>query len=86
AAIHVRFGLPALLPEDITALIKRADKASAYFEATQLAGFSTAEGLEYFGSPRGVSALKLAPLPAAKAQIEFVERFKALLPGAEQRQ
>ncbi|MCE9522274.1 MAG: HD family hydrolase, partial [Alphaproteobacteria bacterium] len=47
AAIHVRFGLPALLPEDITALIKRADKASAYFEATQLAGFSTAEGLEY---------------------------------------
>ena len=52
AAIHLRFGLPAQLPEDITALIKRADKASAYFEATQLAGFVTEEALEFFGSPR----------------------------------
>jgi len=84
AAIHLRFGLPAHLPEETTALIKRADKASAYFEATQLAGFSTREGLEFFGSPRGLAAVKLSPLPAAKAQREFVERFKSLLPGASQ--
>jgi len=43
AAIHVRFGLPAMLPVELVALIKRADQAAAYFEATRLAGFSTAE-------------------------------------------
>ena len=84
AAIHLRFGLPAQLPEETSALIKRADKASAYFEATQLAGFSTEEGLEYFGSPRGLAPVKLAPLPTAKAQREFVERFKSLLPSTSQ--
>src|SRR5215510_14392070 len=30
AAIHVRFGLPATLPEDTTTLIKRADRIAAY--------------------------------------------------------
>ena len=39
AAIHVRFGLPAVLPEEVTELIKRADKIAAYYEATVLAGF-----------------------------------------------
>ena len=85
AAIHVRFGLPAQLPEDITALIKRGDKASAYFEATQLAGFATEEGLELFGSPRGLPPFKLQPLPTAKAQKDFVERFKSLLPAGTSR-
>lgn len=81
AAIHVRFGLPALLPEDITALIKRADRVSAFFEATQLAGFEPEEALELFGSPRGVSPMKLTPLATADVQVHFVDRFKALLPA-----
>jgi 5'-nucleotidase len=80
AAIHVRFGLPAVLPEDTTALIKRADRIAAYFEATQLAGFATEEALEFFGAPRNVAPVKLSPHPTAKVQREFVERFKALLP------
>ena len=82
AAIHVRFGLPALLPEDITALIKRADKAAAYLEATQIAGFAIDEALEFFGAPRGLAPVKLSPLPAAEIQRRFVERFKILLPSA----
>ena len=81
SSIHLRFGLPAQLPEDITALIKRADKAAAYFEATQLAGFATEEALEFFGPPRGAPPLKLKPLPAREAQAQFVERFKDLLPS-----
>jgi uncharacterized protein len=85
AAIHLRFGLPARPPEDITVLIKRADKASAYFEATQLAGFKPKEALELFGTPRGLAAVKLQPLPTAKAQREFVERFKSLLPAGTNR-
>lgn len=80
AAIHVRFGLPAVLPEETTQLIKRADKAAAYFEATQLAGFNAEEALTYFGAPRGLPAPKLVPQPAAKIQVAFVERFKSLLP------
>ncbi|MGZ5863330.1 MAG: YfbR-like 5'-deoxynucleotidase, partial [Methyloceanibacter sp.] len=39
AAIHLRFGLPAELPEEVTKLIKRADKLAAYYEAIGLAGF-----------------------------------------------
>jgi hypothetical protein len=85
AAIHVRFGLPAHLPEDMTALIKRADRAAAFFEATQLAGFETQEALTFFGSPRGIAPLKLAPMPTAEAQKRFLARFKALLPGTNAR-
>src|SRR5215469_6928190 len=33
-AIHVRFGLPARVPSEIKALIKDADRACAFFEAT----------------------------------------------------
>lgn len=82
AAIHLRFGLSAQLPEETTALIKRADKAAAYFEATQLAGFSSEEALEFFGPPRGLPQVKLLPLPAREAQKKFVERFTELLPSA----
>lgn len=80
AAIHVRFGLPAQLPDELNALIKRADKASAYFEATQLAGFSVEEALEFFGSPRGLRQVKLVPLAARDAQAAYVARFNELLP------
>src|SRR5687768_765601 len=44
-AIHVRFGLPAKSPAEIKSLIKAADRACAFFEATQLAGFSHEESL-----------------------------------------
>lgn len=80
AAIHVRFGLPAQLPDELNALIKRADKASAYFEATQLAGFAVEEALEFFGSPRGLRQVKLVPLAARDAQAAYVARFNELLP------
>ena len=85
AAIHVRFGLPAHIPDDTTALIKRADKAAAYFEASQLAGFATEEALEFFGAPRGLPAIKLKPLPTRDAQAKFVERFKSLTPSTGMR-
>src|SRR5262245_34253078 len=84
AAIHVRFGLPATLPEDTTTLIKKADRVAAFFEATQLAGFEPEEALEFFGTPRGVSVTKLTPLATASAQKRYVERFKALLPTSSQ--
>ena len=42
AAIHIRFGLPATLPEAVKRAIKRADGMAAWLEATQLAGVRTA--------------------------------------------
>src|SRR5437016_251443 len=43
AVIHLRFGLPAMLPSELNKLIKVADRAAAHLEATRLAGFSAAE-------------------------------------------
>ncbi|HEX2449095.1 MAG TPA: HD family hydrolase [Methyloceanibacter sp.] len=84
AAIHVRFGLPAELPEDVTRLIKRADKIAAYYEAIRLAGFSRAEARRFFGQPRGLSPRlvdrlsHLRPLPAAQGEAEFLKKFNEL--------
>ena len=63
-AVHLRFGLPAMLPEAITKSIKRADRMAAFLEATQLAGFDEAEATRLFSRPRGTPAdILLDPLP-----------------------
>jgi 5'-deoxynucleotidase YfbR-like HD superfamily hydrolase len=77
-AIHMRFGLPAEIAAEDTALIKRADKMSAYFEATQLAGFTITEARKIFGVPRGVSVPRLNPLPVTEAQAQYLARFARL--------
>lgn len=84
AAIHIRFGVPAELPVDISKLIKRADKIAAYCEATALAGFSVEEGRRYFGQPRGpkpslvAKLTRLTPKPAAESEARFLKRFNEL--------
>jgi len=77
-AIHIRFGLPAVVAPSIKALIKRADHACAYFEATQLVGFSDAEARVYFGAPPEDYSLTLSPLSALEASQAFVDRFETL--------
>ncbi len=59
AAIHIRFGLPAAPSAELLALIKAADQAAAYLEATKLAGFTIAEALRFFGKPPALSAATL---------------------------
>jgi 5'-deoxynucleotidase YfbR-like HD superfamily hydrolase len=84
AAIHLRFGLPAVLPEEVTKLIKRADKIAAYYEATALAGFSIEEAKRFFGQPRGLNAAlvtklsHLKPLATGEAEVKFLKRFNEL--------
>jgi len=81
AAIHMRFSIPVDIPEKIEKLIKRADKASAFFEATQLAGFDHEEAAKFFGRPKGLSKtgfVDLKPLSAEDASILFMKRFEAL--------
>lgn len=79
AAICIRFGLPPRPPEELTALIKKADRVAAFHEATQLAGFERAEALRFFGAPpRGVRAPRLIALAPPEAQSQFLERFRHL--------
>jgi 5'-deoxynucleotidase YfbR-like HD superfamily hydrolase len=82
AAIHVRFGLPPHPAASVKGVIKRADIICAYFEATQLAGFSEAEAKRFFGAPPRGMALKLKPLPIADVQEAFLKRFRMLLDPA----
>ncbi|RVA84103.1 hydrolase, partial [Mesorhizobium sp. M7A.F.Ca.CA.004.01.1.1] len=60
--------------------IKRADQIAAYFEATLLAGFSTAEATEFFGRPRGFNAdrFDFTPRSVTWAQNAFLKRFSAI--------
>jgi 5'-deoxynucleotidase YfbR-like HD superfamily hydrolase len=77
-AIHVRFGLPPENTAEEAALIKRADRMSAYFEATQLAGFTVAESRKFFGTPSGMMPPRLVPFPAVDAQALYLESFRRL--------
>jgi hypothetical protein len=83
-AVHLRFGLPAELPHAVEKQIKRADKASAFYEATVLAGFEDGEAARFFGRPRGLAPAtitrmqKLMPLPAEEAGAAYVKKFAQL--------
>jgi 5'-deoxynucleotidase YfbR-like HD superfamily hydrolase len=85
SAIHIRFGLPPALPEELTARIKAADAGAAYLEATRLAGFKDAEARKLFGRPPDLPASTetdfLTPWPAGKAEKRFLARFGALKPA-----
>jgi 5'-deoxynucleotidase YfbR-like HD superfamily hydrolase len=84
-AIHLRFGLPAVLPGPVAAVIKRADRIAAYYEATVLAGFGVDEARRFFGEPADIPAelcqalQALQAQPAAAAQAAFLQRFGALV-------
>lgn len=79
-AIHLRFGLPPELPDKLTRTIKRADQIAAYFEATELAGFSAEEAHRFFGRPHSISpdTLDLACRPARQVEKAFLAHFARL--------
>ncbi|WP_134681001.1 YfbR-like 5'-deoxynucleotidase [Paracoccus ravus] len=81
AAIHLRFGLPAQLPKEIKAEIKRADRVSAWLEAIRIAGFSRSEADRLFP---GQDELLLAGLeiklrPPMETRAAFLFRFTQLI-------
>lgn len=78
-SIHLRFGLPARVPAVLKTLFKRADHLSAYYEATQLAGFEEGEARRLFGAPpKPVKTPRLTPVSTAEAQDQFLSRFHRL--------
>ncbi|MBT2131875.1 HD domain-containing protein [Aliiroseovarius lamellibrachiae] len=80
-AIHVRFGLPAKTPVSIKKAIKRADKISAWLEATQIAGFSVAESNKLFGAPDPdiIRGLDIQLRPPREVRKAFTARHEELL-------
>lgn len=80
AAIHIRFGLPATIPVAVKKQIKKADKLSAWLEATQIAGFSIEESNKLFGVPKDHVPLPttLVPRPPMDVKAEFLRRFDEL--------
>lgn len=78
-AIHIRFGLPAIPKAGLRKTIKRADRACAYFEAVQIAGFDEHEAAGFFGRPPPGLDIAIAPSPVRTAQATFLKRFQTLL-------
>lgn len=81
AAVHLRFGLPAMLPVAIKKQVKAADKVSAWLEAVQIAGFSVAEANRLFGQPEDalMRGLEIRLRPPAVVRADYVARHSALL-------
>lgn len=81
AAIHIRFGLPAVIPQKTKRQIKKADKLSAWLEAVQLAGFTLDEANRFFGAPDDaiIRGLTLRLRPPIEVRAAFVERHSKLL-------
>ena len=81
AAIHLRFGLPASLPVAVKRQIKKADRISAWMEATRIAGFSKTEADKLFGKPgAGVTAgLEIQLRPPVEARTAYTRRHAELL-------
>ncbi len=81
AAVHLRFGLPAVLPAGVKKDIKRADKVSAWLEAVQIAGFSAAEADRFFGRPnhRLMQGLEIRLRAPAIVRADYTARHRSLM-------
>lgn len=79
-AIHIRFGLPPLIPTEIKKLIKQADIVSAYFEAIQLAGFNEEESEKLF-CKKPKTHFTLVPEKPDIVKGRYLERFKIYSAG-----
>lgn len=77
-AIHLRYGLPPKPSAALKKKIKKCDIYCAWFEATQIAGFTLDEAQQYFTEPPDGLHVTIAPLPVVEAEKLFLERFTAL--------
>lgn len=81
AAIHIRFGLPAVIPVAVKKQIKKADRISAWMEAVQIAGFSQEEATKLFGKPDAdvIDGLSIVLRTPVETRNDFTARHHALL-------
>ncbi|WP_339108739.1 hypothetical protein [Thioclava sp. GXIMD4216] len=81
AAIHLRFGLPAQISQQLKRQIKRADIVSARLEAERIAGFSATEADKIFGRVDAdlAARLEIQLRPPRETRTAFVARHARLL-------
>lgn len=81
AAVRLRFGLPIELPPAIEKSIKKADKLSAWLEATQIAGFSPSDANRHIGYFRETrcKGLKVLVRRPTDVRSDFKNRTAELL-------
>jgi 5'-deoxynucleotidase YfbR-like HD superfamily hydrolase len=87
AAVHLRFGLPAVLPIAVKKQIKAADRVSAWLEAVQIAGFRDAEADKLFGRPDPalLDGLAIHLRPPVSVRADFTARHRILLEACDGR-
>jgi 5'-deoxynucleotidase YfbR-like HD superfamily hydrolase len=79
-AINLRFGLPALLPKNIESKIKKIDKALAWFEAIDLAGYEEKEASQIIKRPNLISKHQnIVALSANDVEKRFLKRFQEII-------
>jgi 5'-deoxynucleotidase YfbR-like HD superfamily hydrolase len=81
AAIHLRFGLPATIPQTIKRKIKKADRLSAWMEAVEIAGFTKSEADRFFGKPDHalIDGFSILLRPPVETRAAYTARHAALL-------
>ena len=79
-AIFLRFGLPAILPKHIDTKIKKIDKALAWFEAVDLAGYKEKEASQIINKPNMQLKNKIIiALSAKDIEKKFLKRFHEII-------
>ena len=78
-AIYLRFGLPALLPKNIEYKIKKIDKALAWFEAVDLAGYIEKEASQIIKKPNLNFEHQIIALSANDVEKRFLKRFQEII-------
>ena len=79
-AIHIRFGLPALVPNKIKSKIKIADRKAAWIEAIAIAGFNKKEANKIFLEPdeKIIKKCKIVLKDPLKTREEFLNIYQIL--------
>ena len=79
-AIHIRFGLPTVIPENVKNKIKIADRKAAWIEATNIAGFTKVEANKIFLKPDEElqKKIKIVLKDPLKTRKEFLNIYKLL--------
>ena len=85
AAIHRRFGLPAVLPAALHRQIKMADRISARIEAERIAGFAPTEARKLFSVQHEdiLNRFSIMLRPPAEVRQAYLERFNDLIGQAD---
>ena len=78
-AIHIRFGLPPELPKLIESKIKKIDKAVAWYEAVNVAGYNKKEAMVILKTPvLKYNIEKISPIGPNIIAKKFLKRFSEL--------